>query len=170
MPEITLCGPPDGFVISALPVGRGILALAPLPVAGGHIEEDLAHLRDWSPALVITAMTREELIVNNARTLGNMIEDTGTRWVQLPVTDGATPNPRDDLLWKKTSDSALRALRGGGRVLVHCHGGCGRSGMITMRLMVLAGEAPDKALHRLRRLRPCAIETEMQMRWARMGR
>ena len=58
------------------------------------------------------------------------------------------------------------ALRGGGRVLVHCRGGCGRSGMVALRLMIEAGEAPDEALSRLRSVRPCAVETKAQMGWA----
>ena len=54
-------------------------------------------------------------------------------------------------------------------MLVHCRGGCGRSGMAVLRLMVEAGEAPEEALARLRAVRPCAVETEAQMDWARRG-
>jgi protein-tyrosine phosphatase len=57
-------------------------------------------------------------------------------------------------------------LRSGGRVLVHCFGGCGRSGMAALRLMVAAGEGPESALHRLRASRACAVETEAQRLWA----
>ena len=64
------------------------------------------------------------------------------------------------------SRAALSALRGGGRVLVHCKGGCGRSGMIVLRLMVAAGEAPLVALERLRGIHPEAIETSGQLNWA----
>jgi hypothetical protein len=38
--------------------------------------------------------------------------------------------------------------------------------MIALRLMVEDGEAPDAALARLRAARPCAVETNAQMRWA----
>ena len=51
-------------------------------------------------------------------------------------------------------------------MVVHCMGGCGRSGMILLRLMIDAGETPDSALARLRTARPCAVETKAQMRWA----
>ena len=36
-----------------------------------------------------------------------------------------------------------------GCTLVHCYGGCGRSGIALLRLMCEAGEAPDHALERL---------------------
>src|SRR5690606_33735699 len=58
------------------------------------------------------------------------------------------------------------ALEGGGRVLVHCLGGCGRSGMVALRLMIGAGETPEVALRHLRGVRPCAVETEAQLAWA----
>jgi len=53
---------------------------------------------------------------------------------------------------------------------VHCRGGCGRSGMIALRLMIEIGEAADDALARLRAVRPCAVETPQQLRWATAGR
>jgi len=57
-------------------------------------------------------------------------------------------------------------LQTGGSVLVHCKGGCGRSGMAALRLMVEAGEDPHLAFARLRDVRPCAVETEAQLAWA----
>jgi hypothetical protein len=33
--------------------------------------------------------------------------------------------------------------------------------------MIAQGEDPDAALERLRHIRPCAVETEAQLRWAR---
>jgi hypothetical protein len=41
--------------------------------------------------------------------------------------------------------------------------------MIILRLMIAAGEGPDAALARLRKTRPCAVETDAQMAWARQG-
>jgi hypothetical protein len=35
-----------------------------------------------------------------------------------------------------------------------------------LRLMIEAGEASDAALERLRKTRPCAVETDAQRRWA----
>ena len=58
------------------------------------------------------------------------------------------------------------ALRGGGRVLIHCRAGRGRSGMIALRLMIAGGERPVAALKRLRAVQPEAVETPGQMNWA----
>ena len=156
----------SGFVIFALSVSDGILALAPLPGRGGHYREDLAHLRDWRPALVISMTTPEEMTRHGVADLGADIQDTGTRWIHLPVDDFGIPGAEQMEAWHGASKAALAALDGGGRVLVHCLGGCGRSGMVALRLMIEAGEDRDTALRRLRALRICAVETAEQMAWA----
>jgi len=156
----------SGFVIFALPVARGILAIAPMPGRGGHYAEDLAHLSDWKPALVISVVTELELVAHRATDLGADLQDLGTRWIQLPVADLEVPDTEQEENWHTASKAALSALQGGGRVLVHCLGGCGRSGMAALRLMIEAGEEADDALSRLRSVRACAVETEEQMAWA----
>lgn len=155
-----------GLVIYGLSVGEGILALSALPGAGGDFEGDLAHIHDWQPGLVISLTSRIEMIAAGAETLGTEIQSMASRWVHLPIADFGVPTPEAAQRWPDVSQSARQALEGGGRVLVHCRGGCGRSGMMVLRLMIEAGEPPDQALARLRNLRPCAVETQAQMDWA----
>lgn len=154
------------MVIHALPVAGGILAICPLPGRGGSYAEDIEHLHEWRPSLVVSLATQPELVAEGAETLGQDMQDRGSRWVHLPIPDFGVPDAATARKWDDTSRIALAALRGGGRVLVHCMGGCGRSGMIALRLMIEAGEAPARALDRLRHVRPCAIETDAQMEWA----
>ena len=100
---------------------------------------------------------RREILEAVART------DTGTGVILLTDMFGGTPA---NLAISILGALYHRALTGRGRVLIHCKGGCGRSGMVALRLMIEAGEAPDEALARLRSVRPCAVETDAQMRWA----
>src|SRR6056297_1684474 len=136
----------SGFIIFALPVNEGILAIAPMPGRGGHYAEDLAHLRDWQPALVISMTSLPEMVRHGASDLGSDLQDSGTRWAHVPVTDFGVPATSEEDAWHEASRAALGALQGGGRVLIHCAGGCGRSGMAALRLMIEAGEAADSAL------------------------
>jgi protein-tyrosine phosphatase len=156
----------DPFVIHALQLGNGILALSPMPGRGGDHAADLEHLREWQPALVISMTTEAEMVAMGVGDLGQQLRDSGTRWVHLPVQDFGTPGPEVEAQWPDVSLSARKALDGGGRVLIHCMGGCGRSGMAALRLMIEAGDPPAEALAHLRRVRPCAVETQAQMDWA----
>ena len=159
----------SGFVIHALPVAGGILAIAPIPGVDGHYAQDLEHLGDWKPALVISMTTAVEMAASGAADLGADLQDAGTRWAHFPLEDFTAPDIEQVTLWPEISHTALAALRGGGRVLIHCRGGCGRSGMAALRLMVEAGEDANDALLHLRSIRPCAVETDAQMFWAQQG-
>jgi len=154
------------FTLYALPVARGTLALAGMPGRNETYDDDLALLAQWKPSLVISLVTRVEMVEVEALDLGADIQARGTRWVHMPIRDMSVPTAQQDVDWPGVASRALAAINGGGRVLVHCAAGCGRSGMLVLRLMIGAGEKPDVALARLRALRSCAIETEAQMEWA----
>ncbi|WP_293446800.1 protein-tyrosine phosphatase family protein [Planktotalea sp.] len=157
------------LVIHALRVADGSLAISQVPGRMGGYGDDLDFIRDWKPSLVITTTTRGELMDAGAETLGADIKESGARWLHLPIKDYGVPDRTFVEAWPEARAATLSALRGHGRVLIHCHGGCGRSGMLALRLMVESGEDAVPALLRLRKLRPCAIETDAQMRWAVTG-
>lgn len=160
----------SAVTIYALPVRKGILALCRQPGARGDYRADLAHIADWRPSIVISMTTNGEMADHGASKMGMDFAESGIRWFHLPVPDMSVPAPNDasdDALDFETPlRLALTTLNGGGRVLVHCLGGCGRSGMMALRLMIMAGEDPDAAFKRLRAVRPCAVETEAQRVWA----
>ncbi len=106
------------------------------------------------------------MLQHRAQDFGSDIQSRASRWVHLPIEDFGAPTSAVEEAWPGVSAAARHALAGGGRVLVHCRGGCGRSGMVVLRLMVECGERADKALERLRALRPCAVETDAQLAWA----
>jgi protein-tyrosine phosphatase len=147
-------------------VGGGILTLSSIPGAGGDFYGDLDHLSNWTPAMVISMVTEVELLQAGAQNLGQAIQDKGTRWVHLPVASGAVPDAALQEMWATISKQALRALSGGGRVMMQCLSGGGRSGMMALRLMIEAGEAADEAEARLRGINARAIGSAEQLRWA----
>ncbi|MEO1637835.1 MAG: protein phosphatase [Pseudomonadota bacterium] len=155
-----------GFAIYDLPAGGGTLALSPMPGRTRHYYTDWLHLLEWGPDLVLSMTTGAEMARKGAATLGTDLQNEGIDWLHLPVADFGTPVGWE---WEPVRDAALGVLSTGGRVLVHCFGGCGRSGMVALRLMTAAGEAPDAALSRLRAARPCAVETDAQLAWAQQG-
>ena len=154
------------LVIYALQVGGGTLALCALPGRGGDYAGDLDMIAAWRPGLVISMTTEAEMVAVGAHHFGADVQSRASRWAHLPIEDFGAPGPEERERWPEVSASARHALSGGGRVLVHCKGGCGRSGMVVLRLMIECGEAPEKALERLRAVRPCAVETDDQKAWA----
>ncbi|MEZ5798536.1 MAG: protein phosphatase [Paracoccaceae bacterium] len=155
-----------GLSLASLEVGGGWLAISPMPGRGGAYAADLADVLAFGPALVLTMTTPGELAAKGAAGLGADLAARGIGWRALPIADFGVPGPEVLALWPGVAEEVRAVLAGGGRVLVHCMGGCGRSGMAVLRLMVEAGEPPGAALARLRAVRPCAVETEAQFAWA----
>ena len=157
------------LAIAELPVGGGVLAISPMPGRGGAYAADLATLRAFAPALVLTMTKLDELASRQAGSLPQDLDRAGIGWAHLPIADFGAPDGTTAALWSDAAAQALAILAAGGRVLVHCMGGCGRSGMAALRLMVEAGEDPAAALARLRKVRPCAVEAPEQFAWAAAG-
>jgi protein-tyrosine phosphatase len=154
------------FQIADLPLRSGRIGICPIPGRSGSYEADLTAILNWNPGLVLTMTGESELDRTGASGLGGDLAAAGIGWVHLPVTDFGAPDDAIAANWSAVSDRAHAILSDGGKVLAHCFGGCGRSGMALLRLMVEAGEDADPALARLRDARPCAVETEGQRAWA----
>lgn len=154
------------FEIAEIRLGNGWLGISPIPGRTGHYERDLSAILRWGADAVLTMTTAPELDHAGAAGFGKDLAAAGVAWWHLPIPDFGAPPPETAALWPDASSAAHEVLGAGGRVLAHCFGGCGRSGMALMRLMVEAGEDADYALARLRDARPCAVERESQRAWA----
>lgn len=141
-----------------------------MPGGMGDYARDLATLIDWAPGLVITMTGQAELVASGAGGLGADLEAAGIGWRHVALPDFGVPDAVTDALWPAVAAEARAVLQVGGGVVAHCMGGCGRSGMALLRLMVEMGEDAEAALARLRDVRPCAVETGEQLAWARAGR
>lgn len=157
------------MVIAELAVGGGVLGIGPMPGRGGDYAADLADLLAWGPGLALTMTTAEEMAAKGAERMPQDLGAAGVTWLHLPIGDYGVPTEGTLAAWPQAAASARDVLAGGGRVWVHCMGGCGRSGTAALRLMVEAGEDPSAALERLRAVRPCAVETPEQFQWAASG-
>lgn len=154
------------FEIAELPLRNGMIGISPAPGRGGDYFVDCTRILRWGADLVLTMTTAPELDRLGAGDFGSDLETAGVVWRHLPIPDFGAPPQDVAAAWPEVSAEAHGILEGGGRVLAHCFGGCGRSGMALMRLMVEAGEDADPALVRLRDVRPCAVEMPAQQAWA----
>ena len=154
------------FDIAEAPLGNGWIGISPAPGRGGAYQADLTRILQWGADMVLTMTTSVELERLGAADFGADLDSAGVVWRHLPIPDFGAPPPEVEALWPEVSAEAHGILARGGRVLAHCYGGCGRSGMALMRLMVEAGEEAEPALARLRDVRPCAVEMPAQQAWA----
>ena len=158
----------DDFAIYPVGALGGTLALSPVPGRTRHYGADRDRLLAWRPDIVLTTCQMEELARKGSAGLGDDVTASGGTWLHFPVGDFGAPADVE-AEWAPISTRVRATLGRGGRVLIHCYGGCGRSGMAALRILVDGGMAPEAARDLLRRARPCAVQTDAQMTWATNG-
>jgi protein-tyrosine phosphatase len=157
----------ERFAIStiSLPSG-GRIGLVRLPGHSADLEANVAAIVAWKSAIVVSLTERDEMERAGAADLSALLEARKIEWMHFPIVDYQTPCDAGSWSWPHFAARLHGVLDQGRGVLVHCMGGKGRSGMIALRLLVERDEDPDNALARIRAVRPGAIETEAQLRWA----
>lgn len=177
---MSISQPPESLPIATIPLGGevGIEAHGTLgmtfcpgksePAASRQWSRDLAtdlgSIRAWGAHALVTLLDEPEFDLLNVPRLGDMAEAAGLDWYHLPIPDMAAPGWQFERRWVYAGVRLRRLLRRGGRVVIHCRVGLGRSGAIAARLMVELGLAPSDAINLVRKARPGAIQTSDQER------
>jgi ADP-ribosyl-[dinitrogen reductase] hydrolase len=120
---------------------------------------DLDVIAAWGATHVVSVMEQHEFEKFNVPALGAEIEARGISWHHLPVPDGGIPDETFERHWTYHGHVLRQALLAGERVLIHCRGGLGRTGLLASRLLVEFGEDPRIAIERVRAARPDSVET-----------
>ena len=158
------------FTIATVPLVNGArIGICPLPGRGGNLDADMIDLLRWKPDAVVSMTEWREIESAGSADLPNRLSDAGIVWRHLPIADYGGPRGASAATWPKLSKELHAILDRDGAVLTHCYGGHGRSGMVTLRLMVERGEEPKAALARIRAVRPGSVEADEQFAWAASG-
>jgi len=138
--------------------GGGKIGLSPFPKL-----HDYQDFRIWRATALVTLLEARELAFLGVRDLDKIVKNAGMTWHHLPIGDMEAPDPAFESQWVSSGPALRRTLRGGGRIVVHCRAGLGRTGMIGARLLVELGVAPEAAIAAVRKARPGSIETAEQV-------
>lgn len=161
--------------IDPLPVGNGLLGLTFCPGKKADslygapwdrdLEIDLDAVRDWGASLVVTLMERFELDRFQVQDLPERSAERGMGWMHLPIVDGDVPRVPFLSSWPTARTDLLRRLDAGERILIHCRGGLGRTGVLAAMLLMEHGAGAEKAIRQVRAARPDTIENGGQERF-----
>jgi len=153
------------FRIETIALANGAhLGISPLPGREGAGLLDLACIARWKADIVVSMTETSEMERHNMADLGGLLAQFDIRWAHFPIRDFGTP--RYEQRWQDLAPRLHEILDRNGRVLAHCYGGHGRSGMVLLRLMAERGIPANLALKQLRKVRPGAVETDAQFNWA----
>ena len=137
------------------------------PLAPGYardLETDLGWLKTEYGAEVLVSLMEdfeyEELEIPD---LFQKAPELGIEVVRFPVVDGGVP-PQDELEeYAAMIRSLVDRLKEGSTVVVHCHAGLGRTGLVVASILVALGNRPGEAIGFVRESRPGTLETSAQV-------
>jgi len=129
------------------------------------LETDLDVISAWGADAVVTLMEDFELEMLGVATLPSLLLGRGIEWHHLPIRDVDVPALSFEENWLKSGLRLRTILGDGGKVLLHCRGGIGRTGTIAAKLLVEFGFKPESAVALVRKTRPGTIETSAQERY-----
>lgn len=131
------------------------------------LKEDVRAIRAWGASTVVTLMEDHEFRLLDIENLEQEVRANGMDWMHLPIIDVSVPDQRFEDAWILTGARLHERLDAGDRILIHCRGGLGRTGLVAGRILVERGCDPGAAVRRVRAMRPGAIQTADQERYVR---
>lgn len=126
------------------------------------LNQDLRVIRDWGGTTVVTLIEDHEFRLLHIENLEQQVRAEEMDWMHLSIRDVDVPDQRFEDRWVSEGPKLHNRLDAGDRILIHCRGGLGRTGLVAARILVERGCDPQSAIRRIRAVRPHAIETAKQ--------
>jgi protein-tyrosine phosphatase len=141
----------------ALPGNRGYIGMTFCPgkkdqgysgiVWDRDLTIDLDAIAEWKANAVVTLLEEFELKMLGIPNLPALLVSRGIEWHHLPIRDVDIPDHHFEERWRRENGQRIKSiLSGGGKVLLHCRGGIGRTGTIAAKLLVEFGFKPSDAV------------------------
>jgi protein-tyrosine phosphatase len=130
------------------------------------VGKDLAQIKNWGAKIIVTLMEEDEMALLRVSHLPRTARELNLSWWHFPLPDmhplefAPSPvfDPQNDV-WSLPAALLRQFMKEGGRVLIHCRGGLGRTGTLVSRLLIEEGYSPEKALVTVRKARAGSVET-----------
>ena len=123
---------------------------------------DLQVIHDWGATTVVTLIEDHEFQMLEVDDFEAEVRAFGMEWLHLPILDVSVPDHHFEQSWRAAGDSVHHRLDAGERILIHCRGGLGRTGLVAGLILVERGILPEEAIRQIRAVRRHAIETSEQ--------
>jgi len=126
------------------------------------LNQDLAKIIAWGADSILTLVETEDFERLGVPRIAECIRAEGLNWYHMPIPNMEVPGEEFNAAWAKDGKKILHSLCSGGRLIIHCAAGLGRSGMIAAKILSVFNTPPQSAIAAVRKVRPGAIETAQQ--------
>lgn len=129
------------------------------------LDIDLQAIQAWGARALVNLMEEHEYDLLHVPDYVAKVSSCQMKFYHLPITDVHPPDKRFFDLWESAGPKLRHILLDGGKVLIHCRGGLGRTGMVAAQLLVELGMPNKYAIKAVRDARPGTIETRDQEKY-----
>ncbi|MEM7251216.1 MAG: hypothetical protein AAF493_07335 [Pseudomonadota bacterium] len=144
-------------------IGGGTLSIAPRPPGGDGLSDAATELGRRGVDWVVSLLASDEVIRFGLGDAAGEFNRCGIRFSSFAIQDFGTPSV-DQAAELVTALCA--GLREGQHILLHCHGGVGRSGLMAAAVMIASGFDVRRSIQSISTARGCQIpETPAQRAW-----
>ncbi|SEG11076.1 cyclin-dependent kinase inhibitor 3 family protein [Vibrio hangzhouensis] len=147
-----------------LNVDNAALVLTPCPgTKGTSLDESLAQLKEQGVTIIVTALDEHEMIAKGVSELGQKAKALGMKWFQTPIEDDQAPGEDFAADWKTIAPELHQAVNAGEKIVMHCMGGSGRTGLLAANLLLEKGWDLETIRREVQALRPGAFTKQPQI-------
>jgi protein-tyrosine phosphatase len=147
-------------------IGKGFFAIMARPSLEQGDPASVVNIARLGIHLVVSLLED-----NEARTLGldaerDMVKGLGMDFVSFPIPDMGLPKSVEE--FASLSKMLLKRVDAGTNILVHCHAGIGRSGLMAAGILLHCDLDPQQAFAHVSKMRGVRVpETPDQEYWLR---
>jgi protein-tyrosine phosphatase len=149
------------WIGKASPFRVGIVAR---PRGGDWLCDEINGLAAERVGVLVSMLTQPEIDELGLSEEQLHCEESGIRFVNLPITDRGIPS--DEKAFLAVAEELAGEVRGGKDVAVHCRAGIGRSSLMVASILHALGWKTEDALAAIELSRGCPVpDTEQQRAW-----
>ncbi|HPD57526.1 MAG TPA: ADP-ribosylglycohydrolase family protein [Smithellaceae bacterium] len=129
------------------------------------LDIDLQAIREWDAQAIVNLMEDHEYELLQIPDYLEKVKAHPMEFYHLPIIDVNPPDERFAQRWVSVGPKLRQILLDGGKILIHCRGGLGRTGTVAAQLLVELGVPHEEAIKAVRDARPGAIENSKQEKY-----
>ncbi len=133
------------------------------------LRADISAIEAWGADGLVSLIEGHEFTKLGVTAFPQVILGSHIAWYHIPIRDMQTPGTDAFAAWASHGPVIIDTLRSGGRIVLHCAAGLGRTGTMAAKLLMTLGLTADDAIARVRTARPGTIETAEQEAYVRTG-
>lgn len=142
------------------------LILTPCPgTKGVSLRDSLMQLKEQGAEAIVTALTMDEMVSKDVQQLEEVSRSLAMKWFHLPIEDDRAPESDFATKWNAVSSELHAILDNNGKVVMHCMGGSGRTGLLAAHLLLEKGWEIDSIVNEVQALRPGAYTKPVQVEY-----